>query len=322
MKLAGFLKMMALAFAVLPVAASAQGWPDRPIRFIVFVPPGGVHDTLVRIIQPRLAESLGQTILIENRPGAGGTIAAEAVAKSPADGTTFLVASEAMATNKFLYRSIGFDASRELTPVTKIADFPLVLALHPSIAANTVAAFVALARAKPGGISYGSAGMGTSGHLSGELFSSMTGIDIVHVPYKGGAPALADLVAGRIQAMFISVTLTAPFQRQGKLKVLAIAARERAPQMPEVPTLAEAGYPEFEMQPYSCIYAPAGTPAAIVARMSAEVGRALRAPETQKRLADLGVVPSALTPEEFAAFLRRESERFGKLIRERNIRAD
>jgi tripartite-type tricarboxylate transporter receptor subunit TctC len=321
-RLASLLHTVALALAALPAAAPAQGWPEKPIRLVVFVPPGGIHDTMVRIIQPRLSEALGQPIVIENRPGAGGNIAAEAVAKSPADGYTFLVASEAMATNRFLYRSIGFDASKELVPVTKIADFPLVLALHPSVAANTVAEFVALARSQPGKISYGSAGVGTSGHLSGELFASMTGIDIVHVPYKGGAPAMSDLVAGRIQAMFISVTLTAPLLREGKLKVLAVAARERSPRMREVPTIAEAGYPEFEMQPYSCIYAPAGTPTAIVDRLSAEVGRALRSPDTLKRLVDLGVVPAPTSPEEFAEIVRREAERMGKLIRERDIRAD
>ena len=322
MRLATLLYTAALAAAAWPAAVPAQGWPERPVRLVVFVPPGGIHDTVARIIQPRLTEALGQPIIVENRPGAGGNIAAEAVAKSAADGHTFLVASEAMATNKFLYRSIGVDAFKELAPVTKIADFPLVFAAHPSVAASKVAEFVALARSEPGKISYGSAGVGTSGHLSGELFAGMTGIDIVHVPYKGAAPALSDLVAGRIQAMFISVTLTAPLLREGKLKVLAVAARERAPQMPDVPTMAQAGYPDFEMQPYSCIFAPAGTQAAIVNRMSVEVGKALRSPEIQKRLLDLGMVPTPLTPEEFAAVLRRESERMGKLIRDRNIRAD
>jgi len=313
--------MLALA-AALPGAALAQNWPDKPIRWIVSFAPGGVHDTLARVLQPRLTEALGQPIVIENRGGAGGNIAAEAAAKSAPDGYTFLIASESIATNKFLYRSLSYDPYKDLTPVAKLADYPLALVANPSLAANTVGELVALARAKPRSLSYGSAGIGTSGHLAGELLKSLTGIDMVHVPYKGGAPALHDLIAGRIQAMIISVSLSAPQARQGRLKMLAVVGHRRAAAVPDVPTTAEAGYPELDGLLFSSMIAPAGTPAAIVRRMSSELGKALRAPEVQKRLADLGAVPVPSTPEEFEAVLRSAGERWGKLIRDKNIHAD
>jgi tripartite-type tricarboxylate transporter receptor subunit TctC len=320
---ASLLRAVAFALAAaLPASGGAQGWPDKPVKLVISFAPGGVHDTLARLMQPRLQESLGQPVLIENRPGAGGNIAAEAVAKSAPDGYTFLIASEAIATNDALYRSLAYDPYKDLAPVAMLANFPLALITNPSVPANTVAELVALSHAKPGSLSYGSAGIGASGHLAGELFKSMAGIDMVHVPYKGGAPAMHDLVAGRIQVMFLSVSLSAPQARQGRVKILAVASRKRAAQLPDVPTIAEAGYPEFEALLFSSMLAPAGTPPSIVHRMSEEVGRILRAPDLQKRLADMGAEPEPGTPEEFAAMLRREGERWGRLIREKNIRAD
>jgi tripartite-type tricarboxylate transporter receptor subunit TctC len=303
-------------------SSAAQSWPDKPIRVVVAFASGGVHDTLARVLAPKLTEALGQAVVIENRGGAGGNIAADAVAKSAPDGYTFLVASEGIATNQFLYRSPGYDMNKDLMPVAKLADYPLALVVHPSVPAGTVNEFVALARARPGQISYGSAGIGASGHLAGELFKTLTGIDMVHVPYKGGAPALLDLVAGRLQAMFLSVSLSAPQVRLGKIKALAVAGRERAVKLPEVPTIAEAGYPEAEALLFSSMFAPAGTPIAIVNRMSAELGKALRLPELQQRLADLGAVPAPNTPEEFGRLLRDIEARWGKLIRDKGIRAD
>jgi tripartite-type tricarboxylate transporter receptor subunit TctC len=303
-------------------AALAQTWPDKPIRVVVSFAPGGVHDTLARVLAPKLTEALGQPIVIENRGGAGGNIAAETVARSAPDGYTFLVASEGIATNQFLYRSPGYDMNKDLAPVAKLADYPLALVVHPSVAANTMSEFVALARARPGQISYGSAGIGASGHLAGELLKTLAGFDMVHVPYKGGAPALLDLVAGRIQAMFLSVSLSAPQVRLGKIKALAVAGHERAAKLSEVPTTVEAGYPAFEALLFSSMFSPAGTPAAIVNRMSAELGKALRMPELQQRLADLGAVPAPNTPEEFGRLLREVEARWGKLIRDKGIRAD
>jgi tripartite-type tricarboxylate transporter receptor subunit TctC len=302
--------------------AHAQGWPDKPVKLIVSFAPGGVHDTLARVLQPKLTEALGQTIVVENRPGAGGNIAAEAVAKSAPDGYTFLVASEAIATNAYLYGSLAYDPYKDLAPVAKLADYPMALIANPSVPAGNVKELVDLARAKPGSLSYGSAGIGASGHLAGELFKSVEGIDLVHVPYKGGAPALADLVAGRIQVMFLSVSLSAPQAKQGRVKVLAVTGERRSDKLPGVPTTAEQGFPAVQALLFSSLLAPSATPAAIIGRMNAEVVKALRAPEVVARLTDLGAVPAPSSPEQFAAILKRDGDTWGKLIREKNIRAN
>ncbi len=320
MRLARSLCAAAALLAAVP--SLAQSWPDKPIRLVVSFAPGGVHDTLARLLQPRLTEALGQPIVIENRAGAGGNIAAEAVAKSAPDGSTFLVASEAIATNEYLYRSMAYDPYKDLVPVAKLADYPMALIANPSLEANNVRELVALAKAKPGSISYGSAGIGASGHLAGELFKSVTGTNMVHVPYKGGAPALADLIAGRIQVMFLSIQLSAPQARQGRVKVLAVTGDKRSPRLPDVPTAAEQGFPDVQALLFSSLLAPRGTPPAIVNRMNAEVVKALDAPEVKQRLADLGAIPAPSSPEGFAGVLRREGERWGKLIREKDIHAN
>jgi len=316
------LALAALAPAQAQVPSGGTAWPDRPIKLIISFAPGGVHDTLARVLQPRLTESLGQPILIENRPGAGGNIAAEAVAKSPADGYTFLVASEAIATNEFLYRGMAYDPYKDLAPVAKLADYPMALIANPSVPANDMKELIALAKAKPGSLSYGSAGIGASGHLAGELLNSAEGIGLVHVPYKGGAPALADLVAGRIQVMFLSVSLSAPQVKQGRIKVLALTGTKRSDKLPGVSTTAEQGFPGVQALLFSSLLAPAATRAPIIRRMNAEVVKALRAPEVEKRLDDLGAVPAPSSPEQFASILKRDGEVWGKLIRDKNIRAE
>jgi len=310
-----------LAFA-LPGASQAQKWPEKPVRLVIAFAPGGVHDTLARLLQPRLNESLGQPILLENRGGAGGNVAAEAVVRSANDGYTFLIASEAIATNEALYGKLNYDPQRDLAPVAVMARFPLALVVTAGLAANSTSELISLARAKPGALSFASAGIGASGHLAGEMFKSITAIDAVHVPYKGGAPAMNDLVAGRIQFMFLSVSLSAPQVQQGKLRALAVVNSSRNALMPSVPTIAEAGVAGFDALLFSGMHAPAGTPATIINRMSEELGRAVRAPEMQKRLADIGAVPMPSTPAEFTATLSRERERWGKLIREKGIRAE
>jgi tripartite-type tricarboxylate transporter receptor subunit TctC len=319
-------RIFALACAALPglcaPALAQTAWPDKPIRLIISFAPGGVHDTLARVLQPKLTEALAQPIVIENRAGAGGNIAAEAVAKSAPDGATFLVASEAIATNEYLYRKMAYDPYKDLVPVAKLADYPMALIVHPSLWVDNVRDLVALAQAKPGTISYGSAGIGASGHLAGELFKTTTGIDMVHVPYKGGAPALADLIAGRIQVMFLSVSLTAPQAKQGRVKVIGVTGSRRSPELPDVPTTTEQGFPQVQALLFSSLLAPARTPAAIVKRMNEVVVKALESPDVQKRLADLGAVPAPSSPEEFRKILRDEGERWGKLIRDKNIRAD
>src|SRR5262245_12582249 len=308
------------AFA--PAYAQGQAWPDKPIKLIVSFAPGGVHDTLARVLQPRLTDALGQPIVIENRPGAGGNIAAEAVAKSAPDGYTLLVASEAIATNEYLYGSMAYDPYKDLAPVAKLADYPMALIASPSVPAGSVKELVALAKARPGALSYGSAGIGTSGHLAGELLNSAEGIKMVHVPYKGGAPALADLVAGRIQVMFLSVSLSATQAKQGKVRVLALTGDKRSDKLPDVSTTAEQGFPEVQALLFSSLLAPAATPPAVIRRVNAEVVKALSAPEVVARLTDLGAVPAPSTPEQFAAILKRDGDIWGKLIREKNIHAN
>lgn len=302
--------------------AFAQKWPEKPIRLIIAFAPGGVHDTLTRTIQPRLQEALGQPLLIENRGGAGGNLAAEAVARAAPDGYTLLVASEAIATNEALYGKLNFDPQKDLAPVAITAGFPLALVVTAGLSANTVKELVALARAKPGSLSFGSAGIGASGHLAGEMWKSLTDTDAVHVPYKGGAPAMNDLVAGRLQYMFLSVSLSAPQVQQGKLRALAVVDSTRAALLPQVPTIAEAGFASFDALLYSSVLAPGGTPTSIIARLNDELSKTMRAPELQKRFADIGAVPRPSTPGEFAATIARERERWGKLIREKNIRAE
>jgi tripartite-type tricarboxylate transporter receptor subunit TctC len=320
--LACALALVALAPAQAQVPSGGTAWPDRPIKLIISFAPGGVHDTLSRVLQPKLTEALGQPIIIENRPGAGGNIAAEAVAKSAADGYTFLVASEAIATNEFLYRGMVYDPYKDLAPVAKLADYPMAVIANPSVTANNMRELIALAKAKPGSLSYGSAGVGASGHLAGELLNTAEGIDIVHVPYKGGAPALADLVAGRIQVMFLSISLSAPQAKQGRIKVLAVTGAAHSDKLPGVTTTAEQGYPEVQALLFSSLLAPAATPLPIIRRMNAEAVKALKSPEVEKRLDDLGAVPAPTSPEQFAAILKRDGEVWGKLIREKNIRAD
>jgi len=315
----------ALALAALAPAQAqtpAINWPDKPIKLIISFAPGGVHDTLARVLQPKLTEALGQPLVIENRPGAGGNIAAEAVAKSVPDGYTFLVASEAIATNEYLYRGLAYDPYKDLAPVAKLADYPMAVIANPSVRAGNMKELIALARAKPGSLSYGSAGIGASGHLAGELLNSAEGIDLVHVPYKGGAPALADLVAGRIQVMFLSVSLSAPQVKQGRIKVLALTGTKHSEKLPGVTTTAEQGFPDVQALLFSSLLAPAGTPTPIIRRMNAEVVKALKSPDVEQRLDDLGAVPAPTSPEEFAAILKRDGQVWGKLIREKNIRAD
>ena len=315
----------ALALAALaPAQAQTPGanWPDKPIKLVISFAPGGVHDTLARVLQPKLTEALGQPLVIENRPGAGGNIAAEAVAKSAPDGYTFLVASEAIATNEYLYRGLAYDPYKDLAPVAKLADYPMAVIANPSVRASNMKELIALAKAKPGSLSYGSAGIGASGHLAGELLNSAEGIDLVHVPYKGGAPALADLVAGRIQVMFLSVSLSAPQVKQGRIKVLALTGTKHSDKLPGVTTTAEQGFPDVQALLFSSMLAPAGTPAPIIRRMNAEVVKALKSPDVEQRLDDLGAVPAPTSPEQFAAILKRDGEVWGKLIREKNIRAD
>ena len=304
-------------------AALAQAWPNRPVRLLVpFAAGAGTNDIMARLVGQHLGAGLGQPVVIENRPGAGGIAGTDAAAKAAPDGYTFLITNVSLVTSAYLYARLPYDPQKDFVPVSLVATAPLMLVVHPSVAASSVQELIALARANPGRLSYGSGGVGSTPHLSGELFKSLAGIDALHVPYKGGAPALNDLLGGQLSFMIENVPGTMPFVKGGKLRALAITSAERSPLDPTLPTMAEAGVPGYEVVGWNGIVAVAGTPPGIVARLQAEVGKALRLPEVRERLAALGGEPVGSTPEEFGAFLRAEMARWGRIIREQGIRSE
>jgi tripartite-type tricarboxylate transporter receptor subunit TctC len=301
--------------------ALAQEWPTRPLRLIVSFAPGGVTDLIARAIQPRLTEALGQPVVIENRPGAGGTVAEALLARAAPDGYTLLMTADSVPANPHLIHNLPYDTLKDLLPVSMLMRVPLVLLVNPSVPANTVKEFVAYAKANPARLSYASPGIGTSNHLYSEVFKDMTDIDMAHVAYKGGGPAMTDLMGGHVQALLITSTLAAPQVASGKVKALAVTSDKRSPQMPNVPTFAEAGYPDFKPQQWSGLFVPAGTPPAIVTRIRTEFANAIRSPDVAARLAELGAEPVLSSPAEFASFIRKDYDTLGKLIKERNITA-
>jgi tripartite-type tricarboxylate transporter receptor subunit TctC len=304
-------------------AALAQAWPNRPVRFLVpFAAGAGINDIMARLVGQHLGAGLGQPVVIENRAGAGGIAGTEAAAKAAPDGYTFLMTNVSLVTSAYLYPKLPYDPQKDFVPVTLVATSPLMLVVHPSIAAKSVQELVALAKANPGRLNFGSGGVGSTPHLSVELFKSAAGIDAVHVPYKGGAPALNDLVAGQISFMIENVPGTMPFVKGGKLRALAITSAQRSPLEPALPTMAESGVPGYEVVGWQGLFAVAGTPPETVARLQAEVAKVLRLPEVRERLAALGAEPVGSTPEEFGAFIRAERTRWGRIIREKGIRSE
>jgi tripartite-type tricarboxylate transporter receptor subunit TctC len=314
--------LSAAAAAVLPAAALAQGYPSKPVRIIVSFAAGGLTDTIARTIQPRLQASLGQPVVIENNGGAGGTVAEALVAKSAPDGYTVMMSADSVTANMHLFRNLSYDALRDLQPVSMLARVPLVLIVHPAVPASSVQEFVAHARARQGKINYASPGTGTSNHLYMEFFKGIAGIEMTHVPYKGGGPAMNDLLGGQVQAILISQTLAAPQVRGGKVRALAVTSEKRSSVLPQVATFAEAGYPDFTPHTWTGLFLPAATPQPIIQRLHADYASAVRAPEVQTRFSELGAETVMNSPADFTAYLRRESERLGKLIRERSISAD
>ena len=260
--------------------------------------------------------------MIDNRPGAGGNLGAEIAAKSAPDGYTLLMGSSALVVNPYLYARMPYEPLTDFVPVTTVASNPLLLVVHPSIAAKSVAELIAYAKAHPGQLNYGSGGVGSTPYLATELFKSLVGIDVTHVPYKGGAPALADLVAGQLSFMIENMPGTMPFVKAGKLRALAVTSPQRSPLAPDLPTMAEAGVPGYEMIGWNGIFAPKGTPPEVVARLHAELVKILRAPEVKQHLATLGAEPGGEKPEEFAAFVKAESERWGKIIKDKGIKPE
>ena len=312
----------ALALLVSEVAFG-QAYPTHPIRLVVPSSAGaGVTDIMARLVGQRLSESLGQQIVIDNRPGASGILGSEVVAKAPSDGYTLLIANVSLIVNPYLYAKMPYDPLADFMPVTMINAAPLQLVVHPSVPAHSVAELVAYAKSRPGQLNYGSGGLGSTPYLAVELFKSIVGIDVVHVPYKGGAPALTELVGGQLTFMIENVPGTTPFVKSGKLRALAITSTERSPLAPDLPTMVEAGVPGYEMSGWNGIFAPKGTPPEIVARLHAELVKILRAPEVKEQLAALGAEPVGDTPEEFGAFLKADKARWGKIIQEKGIRPE
>jgi len=313
------LLIVALSVPCLVHAQSTLPWPARPIRIIVPTSPGGGTDIVMRVLATRMGEGLGQPVVVENRPGAGQILGTEFVARAAPDGYTQLMAASAIVLNQVLAKQPPYDILRDFIPVTLAASLPHVLTVHPSLPVKSVKELIALARARPGQLNYSSAGAGTSLHMAMELFRSMAGLDIVHVPYKGAGPATADLLAGHVQLATPNTLTVAPHLRSGRLRAIGVTGAKRAAALPEVPTIAEAGVPGYEAIFWYALFAPAGTPREAVGRTHAEVAKALRLPDVGQRLAADGAEPGGMPPEAFAAFIRTEIEKWGRVVREARI---
>jgi tripartite-type tricarboxylate transporter receptor subunit TctC len=309
-----------LAFSAL---AGAQDYPTRPIRLIVPFPPGGGNDTVARAIAQQASPALGQPIVVDNRPGAGGIVGAELAAKAPADGyTLFLGGVGSHAVNPNLHSKLPYDPVKDFAPITLLASAPSVLVVNPSVPARSFAEFTAYARANPGKLNFASNGNGSSAQLAAVMYESMAGVRMVHVPYKGLGPALTDLLSGRVQLMFSSIVAIVPHIQAGKLRALAVTSRRRSALLPGLPTIAESGFPGYEAGSWYGILAPAGTPRAIIERLHDELVKALRQPAVSQRLSAEGAEIIGGTPEEFAAHIGAEKERMGKALRDAGIPMD
>jgi tripartite-type tricarboxylate transporter receptor subunit TctC len=304
-------------------AALAQAYPSKPVRWVVPFPPGGAMDVIARTLGEHMGRDLGQTFVIENKAGAGGNIGATDVARAPADGHTMIIVANGMAVNKFLYGKLAYDPVKDFAPVSLLAVVHNVLVTNTTQnKASTVAEVIAQAQAAPGKITYASAGNGTSIHLAGELFLSMTGLNMLHVPYRGSAPAVTDLLGGQVDYMFDSITSARPHIESGKLRAIAVTTAKRSSTLPNVPTVAEAGVKGYELSPWFAVFMPAGTPAAQVNTMHAALTKALQRPEVKARFAAIGAEPIGSTPAELASHLKAEMDKWGRVIAERGIRAD
>ena len=309
--------LSAAACAAGPLAALAQN--DRPITIVVPYAPGGTTDMLGRLIAQQLGTALGRTVIVDNKPGAGTAIGASQVARSAPDGSTLLVAtSTTLAINPWLYKKLSYDPAKDFAPVGLIGAVPLMVVVHPSVPARTLAELVALAKSKPEGLSYGSAGNGSPQHLGAEMFKFATGTAMTHVPYKGSALALTDLLGGQLQLMFTDIAPALQHVRSGKLRALAVTSKKRQPTFPDVPTVAESRLPgtaDFEAVAWQSIVAPAGTPAPVVERLSQEIAKVIAQPALRQKLENDGFEPGSSTPAQLAAYIRSESERWGQVIR-------
>ena len=312
----------ALATLAAPLAA-AQDYPERPVHLIVPFPPGGGADILARTVMPRVAQALGKPVVIENRPGAGGNVGAEFVAKAAPDGYTLLYGTNGThAINGSLYRNLRFDPAKDFVPVTRMTTIATLLIVSPKLPVNSVGELIRYARANPGKVNFASAGNGTTSHLAGELFKTMAGVDIVHVPYGGGGKAVIDVVSGQVQMMIDVMPNALPLARDGRARGLAVGTAARYPGAPEFPTIAEAGVPGFEASAWDGIFVPAGTPPAIVAKLNAAIREALADPQIAEALRARGAQPSPTTPEEFARFIAESAERWARAVKSSGAKID
>jgi tripartite-type tricarboxylate transporter receptor subunit TctC len=312
-----FIAVSALSCAAgLARAQDAQQYPSKPVRFIVGFAPGGFTDLMARLLAGRLSETWNQQVVVDNRPGAGSIIATETVAKAPPDGYTLLMMTDNHVTNPSLFKSLPYDSEKHFAPVTLAALAPFMLLIHPSLPVKSVKELLALAKARPGELAFGSGGIGGPGHLAGEMLNSLGGVKMVHVPYKGGALAMVDLQAGQVQLYFGNVPTSLPHVKTGRVRALAVTTAKRAAVAPEYPTVAEAGVRGFELSPFYGVITRAGTPAEILAKLNRDIVSILHNPATKERIASLGGDPVGNSQAEFSAFLKTESVKWGKLVRD------
>jgi len=314
---------MALLVLIIATAASAQSYPDKSVRMVVpFAAGAGSNDIMARLVAQKLSDALGQQFVVDNRPGASGIIGTDIVAKAPPDGYTVLMMSLTFTVNPSLFSKLPYDTVRDLIPVTMVASAPLMLVVHPSVPAKSVTEFIAYAKANPGKLNFGSGGPGTTPHLAGEMIKTMAGIQVTHIPYKGGAPALTDLVAGQIQFMCENIPGTLPFAKAGKLRALAVTDLKRSPLLPELQTLDEAGLKGYQIVGWNGLFVPAGTPQPIVNRLNAEVVKALALPDVKDRLATLGADAVGDTPQHFAVFIKAEIPKWAKVVKDAGLKIE
>ena len=319
-----FLSLFCAAMVMSAVSGVfAQTYPNKPISLIVPYPAGGTTDILGRLIAQKLTENFGQRVVVENKPGAGGNIGAEAAAKAAPDGYTILVAPVGtIAINVSLYRKIPFDPVKDFVPVSMAVANPLVLVTHPSVPARSIKELTALAKSKPGQLNYGSGGNGTSMHLAGELFKTMAGIDMVHIPYKGSAPCITALLGGEVQMSFDQIVTSMPHAKAGKLRALAVSSTKRSQIAPDVPTFLESGLPGFEVSTWSGVFVPTGTPKEIVSRLNSEIVKILKMPDVRENLFRQGSEPIGNTTEEFSAYIKAEIAKWAKVVKDSGARVD
>lgn len=312
--------LLAAAAALIVVSTAtaglAQSYPSKPVRVVVPYPPGGSTDIVARVIGEQLSQSMGQRFVVDNRPGAGGNIGMQLAAGAEPDGYTVVVGTTAHAINMTLFKDLPYDTVKDFEPIALLTEIPLILVVNPAVEAQSVADLIALAKERPGTLNVASSGNGQSTHLAAEMFNAMAGIKLTHVPYKGSAPAITDVMAGHVQLMFDTVMSALPHVQAGKLRALAVSSAERAPVAPDVPTIAEAALPGYEAIAWNGLFAPAGTPRAIIDQLNAEVVRALQSEKVKEQLASLGATAQPTTPSDFSTYVRDEVAKWAKVVKE------